>query len=386
MAYSQVSLLKDPDSGLHFDNLGKLLNYVHYLSGKHLFGAAKYKKHGDFAEHPFQSTLFFDKYIETAEPDLQLTFLFETQGIIHFNADLDQDKQFKHKVCKDSSGNITEMLYPHIHSEHFNPYGRYCNSVSSASHQCSKLVDLAGVDLCFYDFLTGEFTHPTVFNELVLTYPEEISNQLLDPSIRESIIDRSRKCSKRFFDKLNTLFCSGNQQLGSSVNTHVWSSEFPFLPHLHHHMILPHFSYDKTRFRDLELLQPIFKQFEEVFAIVESGSVRSKVHTKSGGVIRDKQIINKYLIDEEKYNQLRIQLSRELSDQLGFKQLEWFGSHINYNKEIPDPLAIESLKKLWAKIVSKEFKEYGSWDMILIYSSKAVLILLLIIINLTRLL
>ncbi|GAH74654.1 unnamed protein product, partial [marine sediment metagenome] len=260
--------------------------------------------------------------------DLQLTFLFESQGIINFNADLDQDRQFKHKVCKDNDGNITEMYYPNIHGEHFNPYKRYCSSVSSASQQCSKLMDLAGVDLCFYNVATQTFDQPTVFNEMVLTYPEIISNTLLDPVLRESTIKRSRKCSKRFFDKLNKLFCFADQQLGSSVNTHIWSSEFPFLPHLHHHMFLPHLSYDKKAIRGANTLlhhdtdlQTILDKFESVFAIVDGGIVRTKRKTKFSSVIEDKKIIHKYLIDEQTYNSIRLELSEELAHQLGFKQL-----------------------------------------------------------------
>lgn len=377
MGLNQLSILEnEPSKGLHFDNLDKLLNYVHYMNAGHVFEPGKCKKYGEFTKHPFESTLFFDKYIETADPDLQLTFLFESQGILNFNADLDQDRQFKHKLCKDKEGAVTEMLYPNVLGEHFNPYKRYCNSVSSASHQCSKIVDLAGVDLCFYDIATQTFDQPTVFNDMILTYPEIISNTLLDPVLRESTIDRSKKCSKRFFDRLHRLFhLSPNQQLGCSVNTHTWVSESPFLPHLHHHMFLPHFSYDRTKTRGSNTiqhrdtdLQRIYDQFESVFAVIECGTVKhtSKNHYGSMGAVStsntEKKVIHKYLIDEDLYNSLRLELSEELSYQLGFKQLEWFGCHFKGDNEIPDPLAIGGIKQLWAKIVSKEFTEYGSWD------------------------
>jgi hypothetical protein len=80
---------------------------------------------------------------------------------------------------------------------------------------------------------------------LELTYPKEVSNRLYDDF--EGTIEKANRCLKRFETLLSGRFFGGGK-ISFHSNTHPWSSNEPFKPHLHHHVNFPNVvlgAYDK---------------------------------------------------------------------------------------------------------------------------------------------
>ena len=81
--------------------------------------------------HLGKSSLFIDKYLDCSIPDIQLEFLFESQGIADYSAYLDPSREFKHCICSNSELSassediISELFIPNVKGDHFNPYIRF---------------------------------------------------------------------------------------------------------------------------------------------------------------------------------------------------------------------------------------------------------------------
>jgi len=387
----QVSLAEDmPKSQFSFRSLSDLVGYFKHLSGNKNQNNDNVGTFGDsllLGAHLGKISLFIDKYLDCAIPDIQLEFLFESQGIADYSAYLDPSREFKHCICSNSGPEdiISELFIPNVKGDHFNPYIRFKSSSVCGSQQCSKLMDLAGPAI---KDLSAGVIHDNVYNIMVLTFPEDLAFLLLQEQNRSRshykiskngkktsqldikdfhIIDRMNRCLKRFFVDLHDLLgIEADSTLGMSSSLHLWGSEFPFLPHPHFHLILPHFSYINVsnRFReDCDiLLDPLYQQFDNAIDILDLGSITVSRKTTFSKVISDKSLSHKYIINEDLYNSLKRQLSIKLGDLLGFQPLDWSGSHERVKDNgvtdlIEDPLPLDLVKQLWSDIVYNEFSD-----------------------------
>jgi len=111
------------------------------------------------------------------------------------------------------------------------------------------------------------------FIHLVLTAPEEISNQLPN----ENIIKRFRKAVNWFFKNLPKSIWRDNHKgskLGGFYALHLWSTENPFEPHLHAHLLIPNVALGKDnqlhRFKPFlsnSLVRGLWKQALKKFGL-----------------------------------------------------------------------------------------------------------------------
>jgi len=320
------------------------------------------------AAHKNKSSLFVDKYINCVIPDPQLEFLLESIGIMEYDADLVPGREFKYSVCQDDDGVVSELFVPNISGDRWNPYMRFKSSSVSGSQQCSKLSNLAGIDVKqWIDQDARLLDNAVVFNELVLTYPQEISLLLLDLGKRDIVISRAKKCVKLFFKGLHGLFdLPDGSFLGCSESIHTWDSHLPFLPHLHHHVIFPHFSYRKiSKDARLSIDESLVALYTKIEALVSSdGGPVDDIRYDS--VLNDKRVVDsdiggcKVVTDQDFYKILKKDLSKCLSEYLGFNPLLWKGripkvddKGVSRIREVP--LDAADVKKLWSSIVKKEF-------------------------------
>jgi len=365
-ASDQLQLWQDPTTK-HLKTLDSLLCYVQHLSDSFSRTSVlcDYDSKRLLNAHFDKSSLFIDKYIQSAIPDVQLEFLFESQGIMEYSAWLDSDKKYKHVVC-DSEDHFSELFIPNIRGDHFNPYIRFKSSSVCGSQQASKLMDLAGlgpkVDT---DDLSG--MHDTVFNLMVLTFPKEIGYLLLDPVIRDITISRMQSCFKEFFRSLKDVFyLDSDSILGCSCSLHLWSSEFPFIPHPHFHVVLPHFCYNSVTKPDRMLYdewleESFYCKIRDCIDTVDLGTIRKTTRSAAAGslgatckVIEEVPVQHRFIVDPELYEHLKQGLSNQLAEYLFFQPLHWQGL-TDKGRSVPIP--VDSIKKLWSSIVSKEFGE-----------------------------
>lgn len=362
---------------LEFTNLNDFCSYVQYLTAdKGIFSnttegykekcsltkygifEAKKAKYGDsllLNAHKSKSSLLIDKYVLCSIPDVQLEFLFESRGIFNYNAELASPDAFKRYICEDNHV-LSESFSPVIIGEHFNPYKRFQSCLSSASRSCSKILDLAGVEI---NNISESDPHDNVFLDIVCTFPSEIDNLLLDGKLRDFVIEKENKCRYKFFKKFESVYTYNDKSrvMGCSSNLHLWSSTIPVLPNSHCHNLIPAFSFFKncTGFVPeymQDLLNSVDPSLLESVCFVEYSPIRSS----NGGKIlySDKKIKQKFIVDPEKYKQLRLKLSSILRKDLGFDPIVWANSKF--------PLDIDFIKKIWSDIVKDEFKEFDFGD------------------------
>ena len=393
-------------------NIDSLISYVQYLAdNKTVFDGkeAKFDISLLLDSHKGRSVFLVDKYLNCAVPSAQLEFVLESQGIMEYGASLDG---YKHSICTDSGAiidngcnskiagpAISEIFSPNIVGDHFNPYIRFKSCCSVASRTCSKVLDLVGLEPKvvselspserFVDPVTeveenipAEISiHDNVFLDVVCTFPSEIDILLVDGRYRSkashkiskngkptsaldikpyNLIDRMNRCRASFFKEFNRVFTYGepDQSMGCSSSLHVWSSAVPVLPNAHVHNLIPFFSYKRGIVRIPELLDLDPSLLDSV-CFVEYSECRSKPFSAGPGEkisrsktsisFSDKKIKQKFIIDADKYKQLRLELSNRLKDQLGFQSCEWFDSMF--------PVDVDLIKKLWSDCVRSEFKD-----------------------------
>jgi len=336
--------------------------------------------------------LIFDKHFDSVYPDPQLEYILESCGIFDYSAELVLNKEFKHCVCGDSDY-ITESFFPNIQGDHWNPYIRFKSSAVCGSQQCTKIMDLVGIN---HKDLNDPAFHDVVFNSLVLSYPFEIDHLLLDEKYRSraqykttkngnkssqkkitkyNLIDRMNRCYSNFFKELHELLkVPDNKILGCCDRLHLWSSSIPLMPNAHHHVLLPHFCYynidsDERESIDQMVLDPLVDQYKDCINIIRSKGNDLDVSYDCdvegikilSGKIESTQ--HKFIVDRDRYDEFRNVLSNELKDQLGFESLTWFGLTESSNSKsmIELPLDLDAIKELWSKCVYNEFDDiFGS--------------------------
>lgn len=366
---NQQLLLQDPATkNTNFSTLSEFVGYFKHLSDKAFF-CEKYLTFGSknlLKAHSENSCLFVEKYVSAAIPNYQLEYLFESIGLFNYDAEFGPKGRFKHVLC-DKDGTFSELFIPNIAGDRYNPYIRYKSSQVSGSQQTSKLLTLAGTNI---KDMSMPIIHDNVFNLLVLTFPSEIGFLLLDPSSREDIISRMWRCYNKFYKQLFVVLQLEPQKtLGSSASLHVWSSEFPFMPHPHFHMVLPHFFYNRISKKERIILDDIelSPHYEEIFQLVKEVKIpqnkKKDMHIPiaAAGVTAasaDSELTATFIKEgqQDKYNNLLNDLSIKLGEYLGFESLPWYGSSGGTKpKEVP--LNVEAIKQLWTKIVYKEFDQ-----------------------------
>ena len=372
-------------NSLQCDNLALLYSYFKHLSDSKIT-PIEYCSKDLYTAHLKKSGLVFDKHFDCIYPDPQLEYVLESQGIFDYSAQLVEGKEYKHVVC-DNDGAISELSYPNIKGDHFNPYIRYKSSSVCGSQQCSKLLDLSGIEI---KDLEGPIQHDIVFNNLTLSYPYEIDQLLLDEKYRSrsqnkitkkgsissnkkitkyNLIDRMNRCFSSFFKDLHSLFnLDKHHVLGCCDRLHLWSSEIPLMPNVHHHVIIPHFTYRKISNEDRSFINdlvffPLVEEYSDCITEIVSNGNKMDVDYDSGveGIkIQSSKIeknIHRYIVDKSRYDEFRLTLSKSLIPHLGFDPLPWFGL---IPKEgslsgIEVPLNVDDIKDLWKKHVVKEF-------------------------------
>lgn len=337
--------------------------------------------------HRGKSVLKLDKYISCAIPTPDLEFVFESQGIMEYDSFLDPEFQFKHGICT-HEGIISEIFSPDIKGAHYNPYIRFKSCSSGSSRSCSLLMDLVGLET--KDLLNND--HDNIFLDIVCTFPSTIDKFLINPKCRSqaqhktsksgrstsqldikpyNILDRMNICRQQFYKKLHGFFNIPHEKLlGLSSSLHVWGSEIPVLPNAHIHNIIPFMCYNKKVNRDPnfysninyfdigldtseDYINPIFAEVDcthrDSNKPFTSGPGQIMPKGKTGIRESDSKIVEKRIIDRDKYKKLRLHISNKLKDVVGFQQISWNSN--NY------PIDIDGLKELWSDIVYNEFQD-----------------------------
>ena len=404
MRGGNTSLLIDPpidpiatDRSLHFDNLENVFSYLEYLTyNKNEEIPVNFSSEELRSCHTGKSIWLIEKYLNCSIPCSDLEFLFESQGISAFEAYLDPDLNFTQLICNSNTNEevFSEIFRLNISGDHFNPYIRYKSCLSSASRTCSKLMDLAGLEIPNIEELDP---HKNIFLDIVCTFPKIVDYYLINPDCRSrsshktskngkntsqlevkplNFIDRMNICRKRFFEEIDRLFTYNdpNQFLGCNSSLHIWGSEVPVLPNCHVHNIIPFFSYDKKpkRFPILESIQVNDPDLLKCVQILEYNSCRSKSfeadsgggekisHSKTSISFGDKKYKSSFIVDKDKYKLLRLRISSSLRESLNFTPCTWYTS--------TKPVDIDKLRELWSDIVYNEFQDImDNWVLLNIY-------------------
>ncbi|KXB04508.1 hypothetical protein AKJ49_02040 [candidate division MSBL1 archaeon SCGC-AAA382A03] len=73
-----------------------------------------------------------------------------------------------------------------------------------------------------------------------LTTPEFVSKKLLDPELRDDVLEDFREAVGEFFRRLyDDKFSDGSGEFAPMRTIHTWSSKSPLKPHLHTHTVMP---------------------------------------------------------------------------------------------------------------------------------------------------
>lgn len=340
--------------------------------------------------HKEKLALYVDKYLFTSIPDIQTEFLLESNGIPQdcYDADLDPRFMFSVNACFDDK-NINEFITPRIRGGSFNPYIRLLSSKSSGGGQALKLFDLAGIDP------DREFPISPCFDLLTLTFPFDISILLLDGSLRDLTIEKMFKCYRQFFKELHLLFnVPFDHILGSTVSLHVWSSDFPFLPHAHFHSVIPHFSYKKTdndqrleyefnidlpdickyggrefeKGRLYSRLYALIVEFELTHNKTSKFKKSDPFSSQNSGLYPDgilisspdKRQFSRFITDAVDFQDIYDDISFKLSSMLDLSILDWLGSIEKKSSDgslysVPVPFDADLLRFIWTDIVNEVF-------------------------------
>ena len=367
---------------LVIDNLPDLIIYVQSLNGT-ISTPVGYNSKILKKKHNENVCLYIDKYFETSIPDIQTEFLLESSGISpdQYEAWLDPKGKFWVNQCN-NEGVISSLITPNVKGSRFNPYRRFVSSKHSGASQVEKMLDLVGAN-----FKNIDNVNPTVFDLLVLTFPFDIAKLLIDPRKRDKTITKLWKCWKLFFKHLHLWFgIDSDHLLGANVSLHLWSSEFPFIPHPHFHVVFPHWSYlnvndslsrkghikNNSRVSiercsisggdpDLDFCKTcilsedcLSHKYDLLYGLIEETVIVSK-HEENNSTYRfiptDKQDLKK---------KFQIDISKCLCKHLDFNVLSWDGKTISYSKnDIPYeyslPIDVNVFRNIWFDCVNEVF-------------------------------
>lgn len=113
----------------------------------------------------------------------------------------------EHRVC-----------YPNAHVGEFNPFSKWVSIRKAAARTMRNLERFEQLNLLW---------------DMTFTYPSEISSLTLTPET----IGRCNSCFERIKDYINSEICPTGK-FAWSMNTHIWKSEEPLKPHVHHHALM----------------------------------------------------------------------------------------------------------------------------------------------------
>jgi len=328
------------------NTLYELLVYVQTQSDSTTGETHKFNDNKLIDLHKKNSVLYIDKYLECAIPEYQTDVLLASSGIPQqkYEAYLNSQGRFWVNYCSNENNDLAEYIIPNVRGGTFNPYMRFLSSKHSGGEQTNKIIDLAG----FVYKKLDDIDYKPVVNLLTLTFPYELSFRLLDPEIRDQTISKMWNCYKKFFKDLRFIFgLDPDKILGTTASLHLWSSEFPIMPHPHFHAVIPHFCYSKITKKDRENIE--FTQdylYDELYSYVESSRNQ-----------HGKKINFLPLQSLDEINRIRKQISDNLESMLGLEFLPWDGSYKKPGKEtlVELPLDVGLLKSVWTDIVNNEF-------------------------------
>lgn len=336
---SQVTLQQPENNQLIIEDLSSLVIYVQSQNGSfpnRSNGCSKKRKTFGFNDprlitlHNGSSSLYVDKYLECSIPDIQTEFLLESKGLSPEDYDAFLGRSDKHgvigpekfwvKICE-NEGVLSELVLPIISGGRYNPYVRLNSCKNSGSTQLHKILDLAGSNI--EDIGEG----PSLFNLMVFTFPEDVGLSLIDPKKRDKTLKKMWDCWKQFFKELRFLFgVDPSCLLGCNVSLHLWSSEFPFLPHPHFHVVLPHFSYlNVSKGYRLDLEDLLSNTYDELYS-TDDKDVRTR---------------------------LQLELSSELKKHLYFEQLDRQGPKTSNGFNLPVDIGL--IRFMWSECVRESF-------------------------------
>lgn len=128
---------------------------------------------------------------------------------------------------------------------------------------------------------------------LDLTFPKEVSEQLLNKEKRDKVLNKAKLCIKDLIAYLKSVYCDDDEDIGLYYNMHIWSTENPLKPHLHYHVNLLNFISKKEIVKSVEfreeykafstklhrtvIIDPDDPKFSREYRINEDGN-REPVH------------------------------------------------------------------------------------------------------------
>lgn len=286
--------------------------------------------------HENHVCLYVDKYLETSIPDIQTEFLLESQGFSPCDYDgylgkPDKDgvirSRFRVNFCKNPNlQDYSEFITPLISGGRYNPYVRFNSSKISGATQLNKLQDLVGLDVVTSE---TEFSGTPIIDLMVFTFPFDfVGKYLLIPNKRNWVINKMWNCWREFFKQLRFLFNLPLEFIhGCNVSLHLWSSEFPLIPHPHFHVVFPHFSYLNVTKRYREDVEFVYDDlYEKLYSATDKA--------------------DRYYLKKE--------LSEKLNDFLYFTPLEKIGPELESGNKLPFDASL--VRFIWSEIVNEEFK------------------------------
>lgn len=114
--------------------------------------------------------------------------------------------------------NEHRYCYPNAHVGEFNPFAKWVSIRKSASRTMRNLELFKDLNLLW---------------DMTFTYPKEVSSQAMTPEL----VRRCNDCYARILKYIEDEIEPGGK-FAASMNTHIWKSEEPLKPHIHHHSLL----------------------------------------------------------------------------------------------------------------------------------------------------
>lgn len=154
--------------------------------------------------------IFSDSYCRNLYPTEDYLNFLSWEGI---NVDSGKAELYGYRMYECSSGSM--LLFPVVEAGRYNAWYYHKRVRNSASRSVASIFSLP------INYITFAY----------LTYPYAISQLLF--SDYEGTIEKCKGCVKLFIKRLGEL---KGGRLGCQENLHLWKSETPYLPHLHHHL------------------------------------------------------------------------------------------------------------------------------------------------------
>jgi len=243
-SHPYFSFQNPPTRDIH-DWYNIYISYVQ-IGGRDAFSEKKGTGHFDYDDtrlekiHHAKKLVYMPRHFQSVIPAPETIKLLEACGYQpdHYRADLDPLRPYNLVRCF-HEGQRSSYLTLNVVGGKRNPFIRYEATRKTSSETAEKVFDLVGSSILYAENKECGFDSKK-FLKLTLSFPDVVSDLLLDPKKREEIKRRCWSAHRRFWKRLPELFdIQENEQLGNSSTFHPHSSECPALPHAHFHDFLP---------------------------------------------------------------------------------------------------------------------------------------------------